>query len=86
MALPISNLSVSTILSTLGVSSPKAIFYKDIGLTTLKTIEELKDLVADNGLNATYCPGTTNEQRITNLLNTRNLNRFLVSKQYGCYG
>lgn len=76
MALDEIDLPVSAILSTLGVSSLRAIFYKGAALDTLKTVEELKNLVADNGLNATYCPGTTNEQRITNLLNTRNLKYF----------
>ena len=73
MALVTSNLPVSSILSLLGVSGARDIFYVS---GALKTKAQLEALVNKEGLNPAYCPGTTNDDRITNLLNDRSLKYF----------
>lgn len=73
MALATSNLSVNSILTTLGVSTAKAIFY--IG-STLKTAAQLGSLVNKDGLNSTYCPGADATARLANLLADRKLSYF----------
>lgn len=73
MALPTANLPVSQICSTLGVNSPKEIFYNG---ATLKTISELGALVSKNGLDPTYCPGADTDARLANLLSDRRLSYF----------
>lgn len=77
MALPGSNLPISLIYSTLGVSNGREIFY--IG-ETLKTKTQLEALVNKNSLDAMYCPGVDADARITNLLADRRLSYF---KGYG---
>jgi hypothetical protein len=74
MSLATSNLYVRSILQTLGVANQKAIFYNADG--SLKTIAQLGALVDKNGLNATYCPGATADDRLSNLRANRNLKYF----------
>lgn len=73
MALPTANLPVSLICSTLGVNSPKEIFYNG---STLKTIVEIGQLVSKAGLDPNYCPGADADARLTNLLADRRLSYF----------
>lgn len=73
MALATSNLSVKSILQTLGVSTPKSIFYIS---GTLKTLTQLGSLVNKSGLSATYCPGANEDARLQSLLNDRKLSYF----------
>lgn len=73
MALATSNLSLKSILQTLGVSTPKAIFYIS---GTLKTLTQLGSLVNKSGLNVTYCPGANEDARLQSLLNDRKLSYF----------
>lgn len=73
MALVTSNLPVSSILQVLGVSSAKAIFYNG---STLMTLTEFGAVVNKYGLNASYCPGSTVDDRLQNLLNDRKLSYF----------
>lgn len=77
--LPTSNMSVNVLLSMLGVTSPKAIFYKGVGLITLKTVAELGATVNKLWLGSA-CPGTTADEKLTNLLADRKLSYF---KYYG---
>lgn len=73
MALTTSNLHVNSILSEFGVSTAKAIFYNG---STLKTISQFGALVNKNNLSATYCPGSTADARLQNLLTDRKLSYF----------
>lgn len=73
MALPTSNLSVNLILSTLGVTTAKDIFYTG---GVLNTIAEIGAIVSKTGLNATYCPGADADARLANLLADRKLSYF----------
>lgn len=74
-----SNLSVNSILAMLGVTSAKAIFYKGVGLVTLKTLAELGATVNKLWL-GTACPGATPDEKLTSLYNDRKLSYF---KYYG---
>lgn len=73
MALVTSNLRLSLILQTLEIAGTKAIFYNG---STLRTKTQLEAVVNKSGLNPTYCPGSTADERITNLLNNRKLSYF----------
>jgi hypothetical protein len=73
MILPTTNLSVETIILALGVSSGKAIFYNANG--TLKSLAELELVVNKYGLSS-YCPGSTTDEKLTNLRANRNLSYF----------
>lgn len=76
-------------MTILGVSSVKAIFYNG---TTLKTVAQLGALVNKYGLSS-YCPGSTVDTKLQNLLNDRKLsyfkgysavnNNFILSPSYG---
>lgn len=72
MALATSNLSVNSILTTLGVSTPRAIFYNG---GTLKSAAELAALVSKSGLSAA-CPGADADAKLANLLADRKLSYF----------
>ena len=73
MALATSNLSVNSMLTTLGVSTPRAIFYAS---GTLRTAAQLATIVSKDGLSATYCPGANADARLANLLADRKLSYF----------
>lgn len=70
--LPTSNLKVSQILTKLGASSPKGIFYNG---GSLKSLTKLGEMVNKNGL-SDYCPGATPDDKLNNLLNHRKLSYF----------
>ena len=72
-ALPTSNLSVDLILSTLGVTTAKDIFYLS---GSLRSISNFGTIVNKNGLDPAYCSGATADDRLQNLLTYRNLSRF----------
>ena len=85
------NLSVKSIKTALGVSSLRAIFYKETGLTTLKTTAELGALVDKRWLGSA-CPGINDDAQLANLLADRKISYFkgygyddnvLISPSYG---
>jgi hypothetical protein len=71
MALATSNLSVNSILTTLGVSTPKEIFRK--AGDVLKTANELQEIVNPYGL---QIAGSTISARLNTLLTDRKLSYF----------
>lgn len=73
MALPTSNLSVSLICSTLGVGTPREIFYNG---STLRSLAGLGAIVKKAGLSPSYCPGLSDDERLENLLYYRKLSFF----------
>lgn len=64
----------------LNVTSAKAIFYKGVGLTVLKTAAELGAVVDKRWLSNAYCPGANDDAQLANLLADRKLSYF---KGYG---
>ena len=73
MALATSDLAVSTILSTLGVSTPKDIFRNTDG--SLKTVNEIWSIVNRWGLDSLYLGGG-GQSKIMQLLTDRKLSYF----------
>lgn len=73
MGLATSNFSVSALLAALGLATAKDIFYLS---GSLRTISNFGTVVNKYGLHSTYCPGSTPDARLQNLLTDRNLSYF----------
>ncbi len=76
--LPSSNLSVAQLCQTLGVSSPRYIFYKPNGLlkTSTEFTQMLMNLGDDGASLSNSCPGATQTEKRANLRNDRKLSYF----------
>lgn len=84
MALPVNNLSVNNILSSLGVASKKAkdVFYNSNG--TLKSESELRSLVTGI-LNPSYCPDLATLRVRRNLASLKGYENFTLSVNSTAY-
>lgn len=84
MGLPVNNLSIQYVLSTLGVTSKKArdIFYNSNG--TLKSESELRSIVTGN-LHSSYCPDLATLRTRRNLASFKGYENFTLNVERTTY-